>query len=148
MTSRWRSSTLGPLTVLSHRILTRTTMHPYIAILAAALTLGIAAKPIESPISQVTFKSSPRPLVIWQVPESFPLVHRSPHRHGLGDTAMSEGITSFIEDIKLAHPGIFVYSVKIPLKGSLNDERNAGFVRLDSLAGGWYTDDCKVGERR
>jgi hypothetical protein len=61
---------------------------------------------------------------------------------------MSEGITSFIDDIKLAHPGIFVHSVKIPLKGSLNDERNAGFVRLGSLAGRRYTDDWKVGKRR
>ncbi|KAK4686219.1 palmitoyl-protein thioesterase, partial [Tremellales sp. Uapishka_1] len=68
-----------------------------------------------SPLSaQETFslKGNPRPLVIW---------------HGLGDTALSEGISSFIEDIKSVHPGIFVYSVKVPLEGSLDDEKKAGF---------------------
>ncbi|WWC89617.1 uncharacterized protein L201_004542 [Kwoniella dendrophila CBS 6074] len=54
----------------------------------------------------------PRPLVIW---------------HGLGDTALSSGITSFIENIKQVHPGIFVHSVQIPLNGTLDDERRAGF---------------------
>ncbi|KAK6910380.1 hypothetical protein I203_104412 [Kwoniella mangroviensis CBS 8507] len=54
----------------------------------------------------------PRPLVIW---------------HGLGDTALSSGISSFIEDIESIHPGIFVHSVQIPQGGSLDDERRAGF---------------------
>jgi hypothetical protein len=50
-------------------------------------------------------------------------------RHGLGDTALSDGISEFIDDIKAVHPGIFVHSVQIPQGGSDNDERRAGFVR-------------------
>ncbi|WVF71769.1 hypothetical protein IAT40_006577 [Kwoniella sp. CBS 6097] len=55
---------------------------------------------------------NPRPLVIW---------------HGLGDTALSDGISGFIDDIKDIHPGIFVHSVQVPINGSLDDERRAGF---------------------
>ncbi|WVR07292.1 hypothetical protein IAU60_004333 [Kwoniella sp. DSM 27419] len=54
----------------------------------------------------------PRPLVIW---------------HGLGDTALSSGIQSFIDHVKLVHEGIYVHSVQVPLDGSLDDERRAGF---------------------
>jgi len=50
-------------------------------------------------------------------------------RHGLGDTALSDGISEFIDDIKAVHPGIFVHSVQIPQGGSADDERKAGFVR-------------------
>ena len=53
-----------------------------------------------------------RPLVIW---------------HGLGDTALSDGISSFIDDIKSLYPGIYVYSVQIPEGGTADDERKAGF---------------------
>ena len=44
--------------------------------------------------------------------------------------ALSDGITEFIDDIKEKYPGIFVYSVQIPLDGSADDERKAGFVRI------------------
>lgn len=57
--------------------------------------------------------NSSRPLVIW---------------HGLGDTAYSAGIIGFIADVKGIYPGIFVHSVKIPEKGTMDDERRAGFV--------------------
>nr|XP_019045996.1 palmitoyl-protein thioesterase [Kwoniella bestiolae CBS 10118]OCF24926.1 palmitoyl-protein thioesterase [Kwoniella bestiolae CBS 10118] len=80
----------------------------------AAAILSIAAV-LAAPTSndQLVLESKkPRPLVIW---------------HGLGDTALSSGISSFIEDIKSIHPGIFVHSVQIPEGGSLDDERRAGF---------------------
>ncbi|KAK1922121.1 putative palmitoyl-protein thioesterase [Papiliotrema laurentii] len=64
------------------------------------------------PDRQAEHKSPPRPLVIW---------------HGLGDTALSEGISGFIADIQDLYPGIFVHSVQIPLNGSPDDERKAGF---------------------
>lgn len=54
-------------------------------------------------------------------------------RHGLGDTALSEGISGFIEDIKAVHPGIFVHSVQIPEGGSSDDERKAGFVSITEV---------------
>jgi hypothetical protein len=53
-------------------------------------------------------------------------------RHGLGDTALSEGITSFIADIKDLYPGIYIHSVQIPENGTLDEERRAGFVSLSS----------------
>lgn len=61
-------------------------------------------------------------------PSSRHITHILIPRHGLGDTALSEGIAGFIEDIKAQYPGIFVYSVQIPKGGSLDAERKAGFV--------------------
>lgn len=49
-------------------------------------------------------------------------------RHGLGDTALSEGIAGFIDDIKAIYPGIFIHSVQIPQGGNADAERKAGFV--------------------
>jgi hypothetical protein len=48
----------------------------------------------------------------------------------LGDTALSDGITEFIEDIKELYPGIFVHSVQIPEGGTIDAERKAGFVSV------------------
>ncbi|OCF38502.1 palmitoyl-protein thioesterase [Kwoniella heveanensis CBS 569] len=62
--------------------------------------------------SDMISDKGPRPLVIW---------------HGLGDTALSDGISGFIEDIKDIYPAIFVHSVQVPINGSLDDERRAGF---------------------
>lgn len=78
-----------------------------------ALTLSSLSR------SPATFPS-PRPLVIW---------------HGLGDTALSSGISSFISDIEGFFPGIFVWSVKVPEGRSLDQERRAGFVSV-----GWRCD--------
>ncbi|ORY32620.1 palmitoyl-protein thioesterase [Naematelia encephala] len=85
----------------------------FIQLALLCLTWTISARPLFTDVPQLVLsKSAPRPLVIW---------------HGLGDTALSEGISSFIEDIKTAHPGIFIYSVQIPLNGTLDEERKAGF---------------------
>ncbi|WVQ99134.1 hypothetical protein IAU59_006266 [Kwoniella sp. CBS 9459] len=75
------------------------------AIISALDRAGAGAGAVES-------RQNPRPLVIW---------------HGLGDTALSEGISGFIDDIKDIYPGIFVHSVQVPINGSLDDERKAGF---------------------
>lgn len=53
-------------------------------------------------------------------------------RHGLGDTALSEGISGFIEDVKSQYPGIYVHSVQIPGEGKPDAERKAGFVSINS----------------
>lgn len=58
-------------------------------------------------------KSNPRPLVIW---------------HGLGDSAHSEGMDSFVNLIKDVHPGIFVHSVYI--SEDMEEDKKAGFVSL------------------
>ena len=52
----------------------------------------------------------PHPLVIW---------------HGLGDSAHSEGITSLMDQLREAFPGLFVYSVS--LDSSDSGDRKAGF---------------------
>ncbi|KAK8864163.1 hypothetical protein IAR55_001409 [Kwoniella newhampshirensis] len=97
-------------------------MRPWLLSLAGIVVLATLAS--ASPIDSVTHSDqlvlsspgssarSPRPLVIW---------------HGLGDTSLSPGILDFINLTQSIHPGIFVYSVKIPLEGSLDDERKAGF---------------------
>ncbi|WVQ82426.1 hypothetical protein IAT38_004554 [Cryptococcus sp. DSM 104549] len=77
-----------------------------------ALAQQAQSNPITSEGQLVLSSKTPRPLVIW---------------HGLGDTALSEGISEFIERIKEIHPGIFVHSVQIPQDGSPDDERKAGF---------------------
>ncbi|KAI9639561.1 palmitoyl-protein thioesterase [Dioszegia hungarica] len=94
-------------------------LHCILSVLALvssrAVFVGAAVPPIRQDQSTQHPLSAPiqhRPLVIW---------------HGLGDTALSEGIAGFIEDIKAQYPGIFVYSVQIPKGGSLDAERKAGF---------------------
>ncbi|WRT66084.1 uncharacterized protein IL334_003037 [Kwoniella shivajii] len=91
------------------------TMRPtYLLTLLSVLSsfIGVEAIPTRDNQLVLAEEETPRPLVIW---------------HGLGDTALSSGISSFIEDIKSIHPGIFVHSIQIPLDGSLDDERRAGF---------------------
>ncbi|ORX36909.1 palmitoyl-protein thioesterase [Kockovaella imperatae] len=59
-----------------------------------------------------TIETKHRPLVIW---------------HGLGDTALSDGISEFIDDIKTLYPGIYVHSVQVPEGGTPDEEKKAGF---------------------
>jgi len=91
------------------------------AVTTAGLTLS---RPTDDQHILQAPKHTLTPLVIWQVTT----LDLTNNRHGLGDTAHAEGIEGFIEDIKHAHPGIFVHSVQIPEGGSLDDERKAGFV--------------------
>ncbi|KAL7421573.1 hypothetical protein Q5752_003342 [Cryptotrichosporon argae] len=56
--------------------------------------------------------STPRPLVIW---------------HGLGDTALSDGISDFVNRVKQKYDGIYIHSARIPPDGTPDDERKAGF---------------------
>ncbi|WWC70493.1 uncharacterized protein I206_104444 [Kwoniella pini CBS 10737] len=80
--------------------------------LVAIISIVSAVLAVPTSDQHIFESKKPRPLVIW---------------HGLGDTALSSGILSFIEDIKSVHEGIFVHSIQIPLDGSLDDERRAGF---------------------
>ncbi|WWC61567.1 uncharacterized protein I303_104151 [Kwoniella dejecticola CBS 10117] len=88
----------------------RNNLFSFVAGLSIVATRTVLGAPTSDQL--VLDSKTPRPLVIW---------------HGLGDTALSEGISSFIENIKTVHPGIFVHSVQIPQGGSLDDERRAGF---------------------
>ncbi|CAD6577006.1 MAG: hypothetical protein TREMPRED_001838 [Tremellales sp. Tagirdzhanova-0007] len=79
------------------------------------LIISVNSSPLRQPYQSFLAAPSvtlPRPLVIW---------------HGLGDTSLSDGIQSFIDDVHAIHPGIFVYSVQVPLNGSLDEQRRAGF---------------------
>ncbi|KAJ7755725.1 palmitoyl-protein thioesterase [Mycena maculata] len=53
---------------------------------------------------------TPRPLVLW---------------HGLGDSAISEGMLEFAAEITTVHPGIFIHSVYI--EEDIDKDRQAGF---------------------
>ncbi|WVQ77161.1 hypothetical protein IAR50_006844 [Cryptococcus sp. DSM 104548] len=77
-----------------------------------SLTLAAPASPEQVIFTNHGEMSSPRPLVIW---------------HGLGDTALSPGISNFINRTQEIHPGIYVHSVQVPESGTEDDERKAGF---------------------
>lgn len=61
----------------------------------------------------------PRPVVVW---------------HGLGDAYSSDGMRSVAADIERAHPGTFVWNVR--LDEAQGKDRNAGFVSARRRAGG------------
>ncbi|TKY88294.1 hypothetical protein EX895_002646 [Sporisorium graminicola] len=85
----------------------RTTITALLSALAVCMLL------VASPTEAVPFSllPKPHPLVIW---------------HGLGDSAHSEGIESFMSQLKEAFPGLYVHSVTQD-ESSDSEDRKQGF---------------------
>lgn len=133
--SWWRRSTLKGRIIAAVLYPPFSNVMLFLPWIALASGLGPRLTGARPTVEQSVFQTSepklgakPRPLVIWSAPPRRASTMKLISRHGLGDTAHAEGIEGFIEDIKEAHPGIYVHSVQIPEGGSLDDERKAGFV--------------------
>ncbi|KAJ9475653.1 Palmitoyl-protein hydrolase 1 [Pseudozyma hubeiensis] len=90
----------------------RTTIIALFGALVASLAL------LSDPVEAVPFSvlPKPHPLVIW---------------HGLGDSAHSEGIESFMSQLKEAFPGLYVYSVTQDQSSDSEDRRQGFFGHVN-----------------
>ncbi|PWN49229.1 alpha/beta-hydrolase [Violaceomyces palustris] len=90
-------------------------------LLPSNLLLGVLLIPLHLLLSTATVTKAaslsfsppkPHPLVIW---------------HGLGDSAHSEAMSSFIGQLQEAFPGLYVHSVSMSPTGDDSEDRKAGF---------------------
>ena len=91
-------------------------MRASIARLVGSLAISVALLSISTEAVPFSLLPKPHPLVIW---------------HGLGDSAHSEGIDSFISQLKEAFPGLYVHSVTQDASSDSEDRRQGFFGHVN-----------------